>query len=223
MVAQMLAVVRKDLLIEWRGKANLNALIFFAGLVLVILSFALGPSPVRLHAVAAGLLWVAFVFAGVLAFGRAYQTELDNRCFEGSILAGADPKALYLGKLLSTVAIMLLVEAVVVACMSILYNLDIPGHVPVLALIAILGTVGFAAIGTLYGALTMSLRAREVLLPLLLLPVVLPVILATVRATSIVLSTGNQAGMGTWLELLIVFDVMFVVAGLLMFEFAIEG
>jgi heme exporter protein B len=221
MAAQVLAIVRKDFLIERRGKTNLNALIFFAGLVMVIFSFALGPSSARLRAASAGLLWVAFVFSGVLAFTRTYQTESENRCFEGAVLAGADPKALYLGKLVTTVAVMLLVEAVVLVCMSVLYGLDLWAKTPALALVAVLGTIGFAAVGTLYGALTMSLRAREVMLPLLLLPVVLPVILAAVRATGSLIS-GSGADLALWTELLTVFDIVFVTAGLLTFEYAIE-
>jgi heme exporter protein B len=218
MIAQVLSITKKDLLLERRGKANLNALVFLAGLILVVISFALGPSPSRLQSAAAGVLWVAFAFAGIIAFGRAYQTESDNRCFEGMVLAGANPKAIYLGKLAATMTVMLLVEIVVVGAMGVLYNLHLWGRLPILLLIALLGTVGFASVGILYGRLTMTLRAREVLLPVLVLPVVLPVVLAAVRASGIALSQAPLSELSSWIELLVVFDIVFVAAGLLTFE-----
>lgn len=216
MTGQALCVLRKDLLLERRGKANLNALLFLAGLILVIVSFALGPSQARLSAAAPGILWIAFAFAGVLAFARAYQSESENGCFEGMLLAGADPKAIYLGKLTATVLVMLLMEAVVTAAMSLLYNLRLWTVLPALALVAVLGSVGIASIGVLYGRLTMSTRAREVMLPLLMLPVVIPVLLASVRASTILFG-GSTTGLGLWLELLTVFDMVFLTAGLLTF------
>ena len=217
-IGQMLTVARKDLLLERRGKANLNALIFLAGLILVVISFALGPSPSRLQAAASGVLWVAFAFAGIIAFARAYQTESDNRCFEGMLLAGADPKAIYLGKLAAAIVVMFAVEIVVVVSMGVLYNLQLWTRMPILLSVALLGTVGFAAVGILYGRLTMALRAREVLLPILVLPVVLPVVLASVRASGIVISDAPLTGLSIWIELLIVFDIVFLAVGLLTFE-----
>jgi heme exporter protein B len=218
MIAQMLTVAGKDLLLERRGKANLNALVFLAGLILVVISFALGPSQSRLQAAASGVLWVAFAFAGIIAFARAYQTESDNRCFEGMLLAGADPKAIYLGKLVSAIVVMFAVEVVVVVSMGVLYNLHIWEGLPVLLSVTLLGTIGFAAVGVLYGRLTMTLKAREVLLPILVLPVVLPVVLASVRASGIVISHSPLSGLSIWIELLVVFDVVFLAAGLLTFE-----
>jgi heme exporter protein B len=212
----VIAILGKDLLLERRTKANLNALIFLGGVILVIISFALGPSPARLHSAAAGVLWVAFVFAGVLAFARAYQAETDNRCFEGLLLAGAEPRAIYVGKLLGTCAIMLVVETAVTAALGVLYGLNLWRHIPELALAMALGTLGVAAVGVLYGRLTMSLRAREILLPLLVLPAVVPVLLAAVEASSVALR-GSTSTFWTWLELLIVFDVVFVTAAILVY------
>jgi heme exporter protein B len=217
-IAQVLTIARKDLLLERRGKANLNALIFLAGLILVVISFALGPSQRRLQTAAAGVLWVAFAFAGIIAFGRAFQTESENRCFEGMLLAGANPRAIYLGKLLSAMIVMFVVETVVVVSIGLLYDLHLWARLPALLAIVLLGTLGFAAVGILYGRLTMNLRSREVLLPVLVLPVVLPVVLAAVRASGVALSGASLGGLSTWSELLVVFDIVFVVAGLLTFE-----
>lgn len=221
MTRQVLAIIGKDLLLERRSKANLNALIFLGGLILVIISFALGPSPTRLHSAAGGILWVAFSFASVLAFARAYQSEADNRCFEGLLLAGATPKAIYIGKLAATIIVLLTVEVVVTVSMGLLYGIQIWPSLPGLAMVSFFGTVGIASVGVLYGRLTMSLRGREIMLPLLVLPVVIPVILAAVKSSSLVL-TGSTSGLGTWIELLLVFDVVFLTAGILTFDMLCE-
>jgi heme exporter protein B len=216
---QVWAVARKDLLVEARSRVNFNAMLFFAGIVLLIFSFALGPSRDRLQGAAGGLLWLAFTFAGLLAFGRAYAIESENDAFEGLLLIARHRSAIYVGKLLAAMAVMLLIEVVIVPLMALLYSANLLSHAPQLLLIGILGTAGFAAIGSLYGALTMSLRAREVLLPLLLLPVTLPVLVASVKSTTLVLA-GNTQDVGVWLSLLVAFDVVFISAGVLSYEYA---
>lgn len=216
---QTWAILRKDMLLELRSRVNLNAMLFFAGLVLFVFSFALGPDPARLRAAAAGILWLAFIFAGILAFGRVYQLETENNAFEGLLLIARNRGAIYLGKLLGAMTVMLLVEAVIFPLMVILYGLPMPTSLPLLVAVGVLGTAGFAAIGALYGALTMSLRAREVLLPLLMLPITVPVILGAVKATGGLL-TATSGGTTLWLELLLAFDVVFVTVGLLTFEYA---
>ncbi|HZU13739.1 MAG TPA: heme exporter protein CcmB [Chloroflexota bacterium] len=217
---QALAVARKDLLLEGRSRVNLNAMLFFAVMILLVFSFALGPDRTHLRAAAGGLLWLAFLFSGLLAFGRAYQLETENNAFEGLLLIARHRSAIYAGKVLAVVAVMLGLEIIIVPLMAVLYNLDIWTALPAAFAVAVLGTLGFAAIGALYGALTMSLRAREVMLPILLLPITVPVILGAVRATTIVL-TGATGRLDLWLELLVAFDVIFLTAGVLTFEYAV--
>jgi heme exporter protein B len=217
---QTWAVVRKDVLLEMRSRVNINAMLFFAGMVLLIFSFALGPNPARLQQAAGGLLWLAFIFSGILAFGRAYQLEAENNAFEGLLLVAEHRSAIYAGKVAGVVAVMVVLEAVIVPVMALLFNLDLWSVLAPLALVAVLGTVGFSAIGALYGALTMSLRAREVLLPLLVFPVTVPVILGSVQATSQLL-TGQQTDLVSWISLLGAFDVIFLTAGMLVFEYAV--
>jgi heme exporter protein B len=217
---QTWAVFRKDVLLEARSRVNINAMLFFAAMVLLIFSFALGPNPARLQEAAGGLLWLAFIFSGILAFGRAYQLEAENNAFEGLLLVAEHRSAIYAGKVIGVVAVMAVLEAVIVPVMALLFNLDLWSVLPSLALVALLGTVGFASIGALYGALTMSLRAREVLLPLLVFPVTVPVILGSVQATTQLL-TGGQSDLGSWISLLAAFDVIFLTAGMLVFEYAV--
>ncbi len=217
---QAWAVLRKDVLLEARSRTSVNAMLFFAGMILLIFSFALGPNQQVLSKAAGGLLWLAYIFAGILAFGRAYALEAENSAFEGLLLIARNRGAIYLGKMLGAVVVMLVIEIIILPLMAILYNLDLAGAVPLLLLVSLLGTIGYAAIGALYGALTMSLRAREVLLPLLILPVTVPVILGAVQATTIALS-GKYGDLRLWLEVLAAFDIIFVTLGLLTFEYAV--
>lgn len=219
-VEQTWAILRKDLLLELRSRTSFNAMLFFAGIVVLIFSFALGPDPDRLSAAAGGILWLAFIFAGILAFSRAYQLEAENSAFEGLLLVAQSRSAIYLGKMLGAAAVMLAIEALVVPLTALLYNLPLRPSLLLLIPVCMLGTAGYAAVGALYGALTMSLRAREILLPLLLLPVTVPVVLGAVKATTLLLA-GQTADLRTWLEVLAAFDIIFVTAGLLIYEYAV--
>lgn len=219
-VDQAWAVFRKDVLLEARSRVNLNAMLFFAGMVLLIFSFALGPTPQRLRGASGGLLWLSFLFSGILAFGRAYALEAENGAFEGLLLVARNRSAIYAGKVLGVVAVMALIEVVTVPLMALLYNLDVWSVLLPVALVTLLGTVGFASIGALYGALTMSLRSREVMLPLLILPVTVPVILGAVKATTGLIA-GGSSDLHLWIELLAAFDIVFLTAGMLVFEYAV--
>jgi heme exporter protein B len=218
--SQVWEVVRKDFLLEARSRAHFNAMLFFALMILLIFSFALGPSAGRLRAAAGGLLWLAFIFSGLLAFGQMYQAEAENDAFEGLLLIAQSRSAIYAGKVLAVALMMLVIEAIVAPVMALLYDLNLWSALPTLFPIALLGTLGFAAIGALYGALTMSLRAREVLLPLLLLPVTVPVILGAVKASTIVLTSSHES-LTLWFSLLVAYDLIFLTAGLLIYEYAV--
>lgn len=217
------AVLWKDLLIERRAKEGANALAFFAVLLLFLFYFALGPDPDRIRAALPGLFWLAFLLAGLLGLGRAFALERENDCLDGLILAPGDKGAIYAGKVAATTALMLAMEAVFIAATGIFYNLDLWPAVPRLLLVALAGTVGFAAVGTLFAAMTAQLRAREVLLPVLLLPLAVPVLLASVRLTEAALAGEPWAATAPWWQLLLGFDVVFVAAGLLTFEFVLEA
>lgn len=212
----------KDVTVELRARERVNAMFFFAALVLFIFNFALGPDQERLAQVAPGLLWLAFLFTGMLGLGRSFQSERENDCFEELLLTPGDRESLYFGKLAGNVLFMCMAEAVILPLFGILYNLDIWRHLPALALVAALGTVGFSTIGTLLAAMTAHLRAREVMLPLLLFPLTVPVILGSVRATEAILGGAGLGEVGHWLKLLLAFDVIFLVACPLAFEFVLE-
>ena len=215
-------MTRKDVTVELRARERVNAMLFFAALVLFIFNFALGPDQEKLREVAPGLLWLAFLFTGMLGLARSFQAERENECFEELLLTPGDRESIYYGKLAGNVLFMAMAEALILPLFGVLYNLDIWEHLPSLALVALLGTLGFSTIGTLLAAMTANLRAREVMLPLLLFPLTVPVILGSVRATEAILAGEGLAGVSHWLKLLAGFDVIFLVVSPLVFEFVLE-
>lgn len=213
----------KDLLVERRSKETLNALLFFSLALLFVFQFALDADRERLAAVLPGLLWLAFILSGMLGLGRVFLVERENDCWEGLLLAPGDKSAIYLGKLAGSLTLMFVVEAMVLALFALFFNVDLGPVLPPLVMVIALGTVGFAAMGTLFAALTAQARARELLFPVLLLPVLVPVLLGTVKATEAVLLREPLADVAHWLKLLVAADVIYVVAGLLTFDFILEG
>jgi heme exporter protein B len=224
-------VIWKDTLTERRTKAAFNAMAFFAGLVLLIFAFALGPDTpgfgpagqTLLQYVSPGLLWVAIMLTAVLALGRSFQVEMENGALEGLRLYPGDRRSIGIGKILSNVLTLIAMEALVLPIGAILYNLDLWPKLPALAGVFFLATIGLAAVGTFYAALTANLRAREVMLPLLLFPVMVPVVLGAVKATNLILNgTLMENELGMWVRLLVIFDVVFVTVCSLAFEYVIE-
>jgi len=216
-------VVWKDVISERRSKESLNALVFFSILLLFVFQFALGPERARVEAALPGLLWLGFILAGLLAFGRTFLVERENDCWEGLVLSPGDKSAIYLGKLAGNVLLMAAVEAVLLVLFSVFFGLDFTGMLPALSLVLALGTLGLAAVGTLFGAITAQLRARELLFPVLLLPAVVPILLGAVSATQIVILGQPLAEAGAWLKLLAAADLVYLVVGVLTFEFVLEG
>jgi heme exporter protein B len=217
------AVLKKDLIVERRSKEGANALAFFAVLLLFLFYFALGPDGERIRQALPGLFWLAFILAGLLGLGRAFAVERENDCLDGLVLAPGDKGGIYLGKVAGTTALMLAMEVAFIAGTGIFYNLDLWPAVPRLLVVALAGTVGFAAVGTLFAAMTAHVRAREVLFPVLLLPVEVPVLLGSVKATEAALAGEPLSAVAQWLQLLLAADVVYLVAGLLTFDALLEG
>ena len=213
----------KDLLIEHRSKETLNALFFFALLLLFVFQFTLGPDRERLAGALPGLLWLGFILSGLLGLGRAFVVERENDCWEALLLAPGDKSAIYVGKLAGNLLLMFIVEVMLLVLFGVFFNLDLVPALPALVVVIGLGTVGFAAIGTLFAAMTTQVRARELLFPVLLLPVQVPVLLATVQATEAVLLGEPLGAVAHWLKLLAAADVVYVAVGVLTFDFVLEG
>lgn len=218
-----LIVLWKDLRIERRSKEAVNALGFFALLLLFVFQFTLGGDRERLAAALPGLLWLGFVLSGLLALGRAFLVEREDGCWEGLLLAPGDKSAVYLGKVAGNLLLMLGVEAVVLGLFGVFFDVDVVTRLPALAAVVGLATVGLAAVGTLFAAMTAHVRAREVLFPVLLLPVQVPLLLAAVEATAAVLAGESLGGVGRWLGLLAAADVVYLTTGILTFDAILEG
>ena len=216
-------VLWKDVVTERRSKATLNALLFFSLLLLFVFQFTLGADREHLVTALPGLLWLGFVLSGLLALGRTFLVERENDCWDGLLLAPGDKSAIYLGKVAANLVLMLVVEAILLALFAFFFNVDVGRALPALALVLPLGTLGFAAVGTLFAAMTAQVRAREVLFPVLLLPVEVPVLLGAIKATEAALLGEPLSAVAPWLQLLVAADVVYLVAGLLTFDALLEG
>jgi heme exporter protein B len=219
-VQKLAALYWKDVLVELRAREVVIASLTFSLLVLVLFNFAFDLRVERAAAVAPGVLWVTFTFAGVLTLGRAFAREQDRGTLEGLLLSPIDRGTLYLAKLLANATFMLIVEAVTLPAFVALFNVQIDWGM--MLAIVFLGTVGFAGVGTLLAAMAANSRARELLLPLLLFPLAVPVLLATVKATGQAL--GSLDGeTHPWLGLLAAFDVIFLTLSWLAFDVVVES
>ena len=213
------AIVWKDLLTELRTREMISSMLVFALLVLFIFNFAFELRVEQVMAVAPGVLWVTFTFAGMLGLNRAFVLEKDRGCLDGLLLSPVDRSAIYFGKMLGNTLFMLIVEAIALPVFVVLFNLPFP---PLLPVVVLLGTVGFAGVGTLFSAMTVHTRAREVLLPVLLFPVVVPVIIAAVKLTAGLLDSVSLSEIMHWLRLLVAFDVIFLAVAYMTFDYVVE-
>ena len=216
----IIAIFWKDMLTELRTREIVISVLVFALLVLVIFSFAIGTATETTEAVAPGILWVALTFGGIIGLNRIFAVEIDNSRLEGLMLCPVDRSVIYWGKMAGSFTFMLVVSIIITPVFLALFNF--PVFLPRLALIIILALVGFASVGTLFSALAVNTRARDIMLPVLFLPVVVPVIVSAVKATGPVLAGAPWADMLTWLQILIAFDVIYLVVATLVFEYVIE-
>jgi heme exporter protein B len=216
------AIARKDLLAEWRDRESVTAMFYFAFLVLFLFSFALGADQALIRGASSGLLWLAFTFTSVLGLSRSVQGELENDCLDGLLLYPAQREAIYLGKLVGNFSSILVVELVILPIFAVLYNMDLWAQLPKLMVIAVPGTLGLAAAGTLLSTMTAGLRAREAMLPFLLFPVTIPLLLAAVRGTEVVLHGEPFELAVPWLKLMAAFDIVVLVVSLMTFEYLVE-
>jgi len=217
---KVLVIVQKDVAVELRTKEMLSSMFVFSLLVIVIFSFAFELRVENVREVAPGVLWVTFIFAGMLGLGRSFVLEKDKGCLEGLLLCPVDRSAIYFGKMLGNVIFMTTVEAMILPIFSVLFNISL--FQPVLLLIVVLGTLGFAGVGTLFSAMAVHTRSREVMLPVLLFPVVLPAMIAAVKATGGILDGQPVSEIAHWLRLLVVFDVVFFAISFMTFDYVVE-
>jgi len=212
-------VMRKDLTVEMRSREIVYTTVFFAASCVLVFAFALVREGRPMEDASAGILWIAIAFAGTLALGRTFERERHTETLRALMLAPSDRPAIYVGKLLGILALMAIVEAVLVPMIGLLFHAPIVARPHWLLALLAAGTLGFASVGTLFAAMLVRARSRDVLLPVLLYPITIPVIIAGVRGTAAVFqATPDEPMARFWVALLLFFDVVFVTLSLWTFE-----
>ena len=217
---KVIAITWKDALSEMRTREIVFSVLVFTLLVIVIFNFAFGANQETMVLVAPGILWVTFAFAGVLSLNRSFVLEKEEGCLEGLMVAPISREVIYIGKMLGSLLFMLIIEAIALPIFAFLFNLEVLS--PQLVVITFLTTVGFVAVGTLFSALAVNTKAREMVLPILFFPIVIPVIISAVMASELALSGESWSGLSSWLQIIGAFDVIFLVVSFLIFAFVIE-
>jgi heme exporter protein CcmB len=212
-------ITRKDLLVEARTREILFTTMFFAVACVLVFAFGFVKEGRPVSDAAAGILWIAIAFSGTLALGRAFERERQGETLRALLIAPIDRPALYVGKLVGILILLAAVEAIVVPLVALMFQAALFDHpVLMLALLAA-GTIGFAAVGTLFAAMLVRARSRDVMLPVLLYPITVPVIIAGVRGTAALLQPeGGEPMARAWLAMLVFFDVVFITLALWTFE-----
>lgn len=221
--SQVCLLLWKDLLLELRRRDSLLTMFFFGTLLLFVFHFSFDLAPDRIMDMTPAMLWLAFLFTGTLGLAQLFHAERENHCLDALLLSPLDRGAFFLAKTAFNLLLMILVELVVIPLFWILFNLTAWNLLPQFFLVTLLGTIGFCVLGTLMSAITLRARARELLLPLVLFPLMIPVILATIRCMEAVLRSGQFGDAAPWLRLLAGFDVIFLTAGVLIFDWVIES
>jgi heme exporter protein B len=214
------AVVWKDLQAEVRSRELFSAMLVFSLLIILIFNFALELDIKTRQSVTAGVLWATFAFAGTLGLNRSMAIEKDRGCLDGLLLAPVDRSAIYFGKVISNLAFMLIVEIIVLPMYSVLYNINL--FQPGLLMVILLGSIGYAGVGTLLAAMSVQTRTRDILLPILLFPVVIPVLLAAVKASNGFLDGSEFSDTLVPINILISYDIIFIAVAFMTFEYIVE-
>lgn len=215
-------LIAKDLRTEWHSKEVLSATIFFAVIAMTVIHFSFEPGQFQVEQVGAGILWTSFLFAAMLGMNRLFQAEHERGGLEGLMLCPVDRTTLYLAKCAS---LFVLLTATVLASLFlfvVFFTVRLNGQLPALLAVSLLGTLGLSALGTTFAAMAAKTRARDVLLPLLLVPIGIPLLIASVKCTAAVLRGDDLASVAGWLQLLLAFDVIFLAAGYLTFPAILE-
>ncbi|MEE2656807.1 MAG: heme exporter protein CcmB [Chloroflexota bacterium] len=213
----ILAILWKDVLLESRTRETVIPILVFSFLVIIVFNFVIDPKPALVEAVAPGILWVAFTFAGILGLNRSFSMEREQGGMEGLMMCPVGRDLVYLGKMLGTFLFVLLVELIMLPIFAVIFNL--PLFEPGLWIITLMATFGFASVGATFSAIAVNTKAKEILLPILFFPIAAPVIIAAAEATRAVLAGDSIGDYSRWLQLMAVFDVMFVVIGSITFDF----
>lgn len=216
------ALLLKELRAEWRTKELLSALAVFGILELVVFNFAFPPGVREMNLLTPGILWSCFLFAGILGLNRSLAREKEEGCLYGLLLTPVDRGVLFLAKMLANLLFLLLTEAFLVAIFALFFSVELGPIWGRLALVSVLGSLGFCSIGTLLAAMSVQSRYQEVLLPVLLIPLASPILMSSVKALSATLGTTDASSWDFWIKFLLTFDAVFVIVSYLGFEYVVQ-
>lgn len=202
------AALRKELLLQWRTRSQMMAVFVFGATALLLFSFAIGPDASALRTFSAGFLWLGLLLSSTLTLAESFHSEMENRALEGLLLLPSDPRALYYGKAIANWLQLTLLGIALVPVMVVLYDAGTTQLLKLLGII-ILGAAGLSAPGTLYAGMTAQVKAKQMLLPLLLFPLIVPALLASVKATSLVILKDPMGQLNSWIALLAAFDLIY--------------
>jgi heme exporter protein B len=222
-VRLVLTIASKDLRSELRSKDTLNASLSFAVVILLLFSFAFDMTPEQVREMGGGLLWLVFMFAGALILNRSFSRELPNDCLEALLASPITGAQLWAGKALANYILVLAVEAVCLPVFSIFYDVNLLPRFSGLVVVLLLGTWALTVIGTVFSAMTVNLRLRELMLPTLLYPMLIPVLLAAIQLTGAILSPDSTADNTVWYRLLVAYDVIFTLLAAALVEILLIG
>lgn len=209
-------------MVEWRSKEVLTASGFFALLALLVFNFGFEPGARDLRTVGPGILWATFLFAGLLGMNRLFLAEREDDALDGLMLCPVDRTTLYMAKCGALFLLLLITELATLALFVLFFNVPLEGRLLPLVLVTLVGTVGLAALGTSFAAIAVRTRSRELMLPLLLVPIAVPLLIAAVQCTGAVLGGEGLTGARRWLQLLLAFDALFLAVGYLTFPTILE-
>lgn len=217
-----LAILRKDLLAEWRTKERLSTMVFFVLLTLLVFNFSFELGGAALHEIGPGVLWSAFVFASLFGLHRSFAAEQENNCLDALLVAPSSRGAIYLGKMLGNLLFLLVVEVLSLPFFALFFNLPLQAYLLPLLGVFFLGAACLSAVGTLFAAMCSNLRLREMLLPLLLLPMIAPALISCVETTSLIFQRSRPEAFYPYLRILGVYGVVFSTLSLLLFDHVVE-
>ena len=201
-------IVKKDVLMEMRTKEVVNASLVFAILLVIVFSFIMEPGSEVEKKIAGGIFWMAVTFAGILGLNKTMMSELEGGNFEALMLAPVDKSAIFFGKVISNMLVLILLEIILIPLFLVFYSINIVSH-PLMIAVIFLATYGYALVGTLFSMISVRTNSREIMLPLLLLPIMIPILIAAILSTNIFISGSDIAYSYNWIKLTAVFDIIF--------------
>lgn len=215
-----LIIFRKDIIVELRTRENIGSILPFSIVIAFIFNFTFDPSPQLMASVGPGIVWVAFIFSGTLGMNRLFLLERESETLEGLLISPVPKESIFIGKFLGILCLLLVIEGILIPVFLVLYNFNL-FEIRFIC-IALCATVGFSSVGSLFSAIAVNTKAREIMLPVLFLPIILPIIIASAAATEKIFTTNGWSDVIPWMQLIIFLDFVYLVLSSILFGSVVE-